>query len=373
MDLCDAHSRVEYAHDGNGKYVQDATAEELESPGVCASTSTVRGNQGQQRKLRKSPPSIFGAGSPSRVLEDGCLASRAIRLIVSEASAYLVGASHTPPFQMGNCASARSLPSISPEPEGKTPFAMSCPPSSILLPLYIYPLRRAWDRLYTAIDTHPSLEFTIIINPNSGPGSSALPDEDYSREIARLNQYRNVTLVGYVRVDWCKRDLEKVCAEVDRYAAWGRHGRGELAMQGIFFDEAPSQYKAERKLFMDAADSKVKCAAGIMGRRLTIHNPGTVPDPEFANPGPDLTTIFETSYKDYKDDEVQLRISNLLRYDRDRCSYMVLSVPQSDVDVLVPELRRRAKYVFLTESRRGWYEKFGDGWERFVEAMARDA
>ncbi|CAL3968202.1 unnamed protein product [Diplocarpon coronariae] len=83
MDLCDAHSRVEYAHDGNGKYVPDATAEELESPGVCASTSTVRGNQGQQRKLRKSPPSIFGAGSPSRVLEDGCLASRAIRLIVS--------------------------------------------------------------------------------------------------------------------------------------------------------------------------------------------------------------------------------------------------------------------------------------------------
>lgn len=105
----------------------------------------------------------------------------------------------------------------------------------------------------------------------------------------------------------------------------------------------------------------------------TIHNPGTVPDPDYAMPGPDITTIFETGYKDYQDREVQKRISDLLRYSRDRCCYMVLSVPRADVDALVPELKRRAKYVFVTESKKGWYEKFSDGWERFVAAMARDA
>ncbi|KAI9050300.1 hypothetical protein LZ554_005467 [Drepanopeziza brunnea f. sp. 'monogermtubi'] len=255
------------------------------------------------------------------------------------------------------------------KPRPAVTVSFSC---SVLLPLYIYPLPNAWDRLYTAINTHPTLQFTIIINPNSGPGKSALPDEDYSREITRLNRYPNVCLVGYVSVNWCKRDIEKVCKDIDKYAGWGQHGSGELAMRGIFFDESPNHHKPKRKTFMDAADARVKNAVGLMGTRMTIHNPGTVPDPEFACPGPDITTIFETEYKEFKDVDVQQRITNLLRYDRDRCSYMVLSVPRSDVDVLVPELKRRAKYVFVTESKKGWYEKFSDGWERFIEAMARD-
>ncbi|PBP24440.1 cell surface spherulin 4-like protein [Diplocarpon rosae] len=204
-------------------------------------------------------------------------------------------------------------PGVAPAPAPATQFTMSGLTSSILLPLYIYPLPKAWDRLFIVIEKYPTLEFTIIINPNSGPGDEALPDEDYRREITRLNRYPNVTLVGYVRVDWCQRDLEKACDEIETYAGWSRHGSGELALQGIFFDETPNLYTAERKLFMDAADCKVKSAAGIMGSRL------------FANPGPDLTTIFETTYQYYTDQEVQQRLANLLRYDRDRCSYMVLA------------------------------------------------
>ncbi|KAK2629726.1 hypothetical protein QTJ16_000546 [Diplocarpon rosae] len=264
-------------------------------------------------------------------------------------------------------------PGVAPAPAPATQFTMSGLTSSILLPLYIYPLPKAWDRLFIVIEKYPTLEFTIIINPNSGPGDEALPDEDYRREITRLNRYPNVTLVGYVRVDWCQRDLEKACDEIETYAGWSRHGSGELALQGIFFDETPNLYTAERKLFMDAADCKVKSAAGIMGSRLTIHNPGTVPDPEFANPGPDLTTIFETTYQYYTDQEVQQRLANLLRYDRDRCSYMVLAVPPADIPALVPELKRRAKYLFVTERKNGWYEKFCNGWERFVDTVARDA
>ncbi|CZT01985.1 related to cell surface protein [Rhynchosporium graminicola] len=242
--------------------------------------------------------------------------------------------------------------------------------SSILLPLYIYPLPKAWDPLYSAIESHPTLDFTIIINPNSGPGKTALPDEDYSREIARLNQYPNVYLVGYVNVDWCKRDMEKVCRDIDKYASWGKYGNGEFTMKGIFFDESPNEFKEKRKVFMDAVDQRVKNADGLGGFRLTIHNPGTVPDTDFANPGPDLTTVFETEYKHFKDREVQQRLTNLLRYDRDRCSFMVLSVPKSEVPDLVRDLKRRAKYIYVSESRRGWYEKFGDGWDRFIEAVA---
>ncbi len=118
------------------------------------------------------------------------------------------------------------------------------------------------------IESHPTLNFTIIINPNSGPGKGALPDEDYSREITRLNQHPNVTLVGYVPVNWCKRDLEKVCKDIDKYAAWSQHGNGELAVKGIFFDESPNGFKPKAKEYMDAADARVKAAAGITGTRL---------------------------------------------------------------------------------------------------------
>lgn len=186
-----------------------------------------------------------------------------------------------------------------------------------------------------------------------------------------------------------------MCLDIDKYAAWGKHGNGEFAMKGIFFDESPNQFKEKRKVFMDAADERVKNADGLGGWRLvsflvfgtfvpgflssslfmflqTIHNPGTVPDTEYANPGPDLTTVFETEYKHFKDPEVQQRLTNLLRYDRDRCSYMVLSVPKSDVPDLVRELKRRAKYIYVSESKRGWYEKFGEGWDRFIEAVASD-
>merc|ERR1711977_673771 len=136
---------------------------------------------------------------------------------------------------MGNTSPSFSEPSSTIPPALVNHLIMmSGLKSSVLLPLYIYPLPKAWDPLYTAIESHPTLDFTIIINPNSGPGKTGLPDEDYSREIARLSKYPNVYMVGYVRVNWCKRDLEKVCNDVDKYAAWGRHGNGEFTMGGIF-------------------------------------------------------------------------------------------------------------------------------------------
>jgi len=77
-------------------------------------------------------------------------------------------------------------------------------------------------------------------------------------------------MVGYVRVNWCKRDLEKVCNDVDKYAAWGRHGNGEFTMGGIFFDESPNEFKEKRKVFMDAADARVKNSDGLGGFRLVF-------------------------------------------------------------------------------------------------------
>jgi hypothetical protein len=103
-----------------------------------------------------------------------------------------------------------------------------------------------------------------------------------------------------------------------------------------------------------------------------IHNPGTVPDPELANPGPDITTIVEESYENYQSSPLQERLSSLLRYDRNRCAYMVHSVPHEKMQSLVNELRYHGKYLFVTDLNKNYYTRFGSSWKRFIEAMQMD-
>jgi hypothetical protein len=47
------------------------------------------------------------------------------------------------------------------------------------------------------IEANPTVDFTIIINPDSGPGPNALPDGNYITGITALNKHPNVKLVGY--------------------------------------------------------------------------------------------------------------------------------------------------------------------------------
>lgn len=62
--------------------------------------------------------------------------------------------------------------------------------------------------------------------------------------------------------------MKKVCKDIDKHASWGKHGNGEFTVKGIFFDESPNEFKKKRKIFMDAADERVKSADGLGGFRL---------------------------------------------------------------------------------------------------------
>lgn len=166
--------------------------------------------------------------------------------------------------------------------------------SKVLLPLYIYPHPNAWSPLYTAyvlhfppfsslnissnlhlsIESHPALTFLIVINPNNGPGSAPWwPNEDYVREIPRLNSYPNVQLLGYVRATYCKRELCDIFEDVQTYAARGRDmNRGDLAMKGIFVDETVNLYSEEMKHYLDRIDGCVRGCEGIGGDKVVRLN-----------------------------------------------------------------------------------------------------
>lgn len=112
--------------------------------------------------------------------------------------------------------------------------------------------------------------FTVIVNPGSGPGSSQFPDSQYTTEIKKLNAYPNVNTVGYVRTGYGSRNISDVVSEVNTYAGWSSNS-SDLAMHGIFFDEAPHEYSAAAVDFMKVANEAVKNATGLQ-RARTVRN-----------------------------------------------------------------------------------------------------
>jgi len=132
-------------------------------------------------------------------------------------------------------------------------------------------------RLNAATDTDtrllakPDLDFMVIINPSSGPGSQ-YPDEQYTAALKQLATYPNVQKFGYVRTGYASRNLSDVISELNVYAGWSSKGPA-FAMDGIFFDESPHQYTAEAVDFMLRASRAVKEATGLQGSRTVCFWP----------------------------------------------------------------------------------------------------
>jgi len=220
------------------------------------------------------------------------------------------------------------------------------------------------------ITAYPELNFLIIVNPNSGPGDSPSPDANYAREVPKLNAHANVCTVGYIRIHYCNKPLSDVYKEVDTYAGWAKdYEKTGLGVRGILVDETPNHYSSERAEYLDALHQHIKSTPGILDDRLVVHNPGTPPDAELANPGPDIILVCEEPYGRYRSDEVQQRLCEL-PYDRARSGYMLSEVPVDELGPLVSELRHRGGYLFVTEVSGDFYERFGPtSWDVFMKAM----
>jgi Spherulation-specific family 4 len=103
----------------------------------------------------------------------------------------------------------------------------------------------------------------VVINPFNGPGLDDLPDENYQREIPKLTCHPNVRVVGYVHTTWATRDLDLVCQDVAKYAAWPeRSGVPELKVTGVFVDETPNIYDADAEAYLANLRKHVKQMPG---------------------------------------------------------------------------------------------------------------
>ncbi|KAJ5908941.1 hypothetical protein N7495_001623 [Penicillium taxi] len=243
--------------------------------------------------------------------------------------------------------------------------------STVLFPAYIYPeTNSTWDPLYQALETYPDLKWVVVVNPSSGPGSSASPSTQYATAVNRLSTYSNVQKIGYVRTNYAKRNITSVLADVETYSNWSTQSTS-LAMDGIFFDEAPYEYTTASDEYLRQINKAVKSATGLQSNRLIIHNPGTIPDSRFDDNSTDITVTFEQSYSLFETKEKILE-GTLQSSERDRYAYILHSMPEmtnSSLKGFVNSLSRQAAYLFLTARNTSYYEEFDTGLNQFCSVV----
>ncbi|POS84731.1 hypothetical protein EPUL_001871, partial [Erysiphe pulchra] len=192
--------------------------------------------------------------------------------------------------------------------------------NNILLPLYIYPSPGAWDPLFRAVQKYHRITFIIIVNPNNGPGGRGykkdgdhdhgailLPDNNYKREILKLNSYANVKTVGYVSTRWAHRELRFALSDVAIYSNWSKYPSSTpgLGVKGIFLDETVTQYNNSGAFFLGELTSFIRSNenfgpdALIIHILQIIHNPGAFPDPRYMSYC-SIAVVFEDSYSKYQ-------------------------------------------------------------------------
>jgi hypothetical protein len=233
----------------------------------------------------------------------------------------------------------------------------------ITFPLYIYPSSNAWAPLYTAIASNPHLLFQLIINPNSGPGSTQYPSSDYITALAKLNTYPNVQLLGYVHISYCSRPQSDVEKDVSTYAGWSTYSSADISVNGIFFDEAPNSYTAADFTYLTSVTTYARSAFG--GGHLNL-NPGVLCDSRYFTLV-DTVNVFEDFYSSYSSQT----INSIPTAQRSQSTIIIhnFNGNQNKQASLVSSIAASGiSGMYITTSRE--YSTFSRYWTQFVSAMA---
>lgn len=107
-----------------------------------------------------------------------------------------------------------------------------------------------------------------MVNPANGPGSGAVPDANYTREITRLNTFSNIRTIGYVAVDYGRKPIQNAFADIAKYASWTSQNE-RLSMQGIFLDESPQLADTHNTTYLQQVRNNVKSTRQLSGGLLS--------------------------------------------------------------------------------------------------------
>lgn len=242
----------------------------------------------------------------------------------------------------------------------------------IIVPLYIYPLEEAWEPLFRAARTQPTVRFVAIINPSNGPGPDALPDARYMAELHVMQGIPNISAVGYVHCSYGKRPDVEVRADVDKYRRWNEDHK--LSLDGIFFDEAPSQLHY------------VSCMTGYsrhirdtwlkeLGRdAMVIYNPGVVVARPFFEDA-DYIVIFEQSQDHWNEIFGKRGLNHAAVEVRAKSIVVIHSCRggSSKVAGLVKQARSLGvSGILVTDQQDGGYTRWPESWNDLTTVVCAE-
>jgi len=241
--------------------------------------------------------------------------------------------------------------------------------TGVVVPLYWDPEKAcsAWQPLITALSTHPTLPFYVIVNPDSGPGS-ATPDKTYQTCIPSLRAASsNLKVIGYVATGFGDNAESDVEGLVDLYAAWGTAYRPD----GIFFDEV-STSTGDLSTYGDYRTYVASKTWHTSGESFVALNPGTNTNSGYFAIA-DLVMTFEDTYNSFTLSDLTISSAEPAAKQAVILHTAPSSTPTGVIDELVTD---GIGAVFITEEADNAstdfnpYTNFPTDWLDFVAAVA---
>lgn len=216
---------------------------------------------------------------------------------------------------------------------------------------------------------HKELNFTVILNPSSGPGTPPLPGNQYIDAISRLNRLPNVKTVGYVGTKGGTRENKTVNDEIETYAGWSR--KSGLGLHGIFFDQTPIVDSMEMRHYLKNISATVKHSKAFLEPKMVIHNPGKIPNANLTGPYVDITIVFEGECADIPKHEVMKPELAKLPARRENYGIVVHSVPSKikwpGLRRIVNSAKKDVEYLYVTDRRENPYDGLSGIWGTFLD------
>ncbi|KAK6519226.1 hypothetical protein TWF281_003062 [Arthrobotrys megalospora] len=244
--------------------------------------------------------------------------------------------------------------------------------ASITVPLYSYPGDGAqdWAPVFKALNSSSKTKFTIIINPDNGPGSGD-PDINFQTGIKKLKSFPNAQVFGYVHQSYGNRPVKDVQADLLAYAAWKAPKIG-ISVDGVFFDESPDN--ASNATYV----ATVNTFAKLQGLSTTIQNAGTVPSKEYfaATQNTDITVVLEDSFDDYN--TIAAKYDGLAaKYgvSKSAFSFIIYQAPTDSQSIrdAVTKMTKQVGHVFMSDltQNEAYTSISSDHFTTFITAMIK--
>lgn len=245
---------------------------------------------------------------------------------------------------------------------------MKMAPLCVILPLYIYPLKKAWDPLVHAAEAHPNVRFLVIVNPGNGPGPDSMPDASYKAALRKLNLIANIHPIGYVHTSYGQRALVDVQRDVDLYRQWNSTFR----LEGIFIDEVPSDPSSLP--YMASLSNHVHSTwqTNLNRHGLVIYNPGVVVDRAFFD-NAEYVVTFEQSQAHWKALQATREEGSGLPGDLHSKALVIMhtcSTAEGGLEQVIEEVRGSGfAGLYITEQEGGNFTKWPRTWRSLVRAL----